>query len=194
MEPGEREVSDDSKLDAHMNINWTTFESWLENPKIENEMPSFCLRALSPDCRSLSPIDTAYQFSELERETTNPVPAPIPRSEVEDGGDSGSDDGDAVPLMDDSFISFSEIDAHITPLKATKGLETIFEGIFLETPNKSHLRDPRKGRKRQCGTAELKNALPAEEADGGEAMTELTGISSKKRLDLSLSECNGDED
>lgn len=37
-----------------------------------------------------------------------------------------------------NFVSLSEIDAQITPLKAkAKGLQTIFEGVFLETPPRS---------------------------------------------------------
>lgn len=35
-----------------------------------------------------------------------------------------------------NFVSLSDIDAQITPLKA-KGLQTIFEGVFLETPPRS---------------------------------------------------------
>lgn len=39
------------------------------------------------------------------------------------------------PISSCNLVSFSEIDAKITPLKTTtKGLETIFEGRFLETP------------------------------------------------------------
>lgn len=37
-----------------------------------------------------------------------------------------------------NFVSLSDIDAQITPLKAkAKGLQTIFEGVFLETPPRS---------------------------------------------------------
>lgn len=59
------------------------------------------------------------------------------------------------PLRSCNLVSFSEIDAKITPLKA-KGLETIFEGRFLETPPRGGGRTviPRKNYDQNDGDSE----------------------------------------
>lgn len=67
--------------------------------------------------RTISPIDEDYV---LDSPTS-------PRKSL------SLQDDDLLEPISCNFVSFSEIDAQITPLKV-KGLETIFENVFLETP------------------------------------------------------------
>lgn len=114
-------VSPSSLLDICRNyaiivLNNTTIVS-------ADELPSFSIRSLSPGGRSISPIDIEDLLLDLD------VP---PRLADRDENELDAE----IYFQPISLVSFSEIDAKITPLKA-KNLETIFEDVFLETPPRS---------------------------------------------------------
>lgn len=116
------------------------------------EMPTFSIKCLSPCGRSpspigsepisllnlsISPIGSNYDLSEFTDDDTRTSHADLFRSSERSGQDiSGTDDEERVSLDD--------ITAQINtpPPASTRGsskrlnLETIFEGVFLETPPK----------------------------------------------------------
>lgn len=97
-------------------------------PAAADELPSFSIRSLSPGGRSISPIDIYDEDFLLDLDA--PLLSP-PANDEED-----LDANIYFQPISCNFVSFSEIDAKITPLKA-KNLETIFEDVFLETPPRS---------------------------------------------------------
>lgn len=84
-----------------------------------DEIPRF---SLSPG-RSISPID---DWLDLDQNKSLSLDDDVADEEL---------DQLCQPLSL-NFVSLCDIDAQITPLKA-KGLQTIFEGVFLETPPRS---------------------------------------------------------
>lgn len=104
----DKDVRDSSAVDRHF----------------PDEIPRF---SLSPG-RSISPIDFLHELDTCLRDDDH---------DENDADDAAEEELDHLcqPLSL-NFVSLSEIDAQITPLKA-KGLQTIFEGVFLETPPRS---------------------------------------------------------
>lgn len=95
-------------------------QQFSDDKPFPDEIPRF---SLSPG-RSISPIDADFLLD---------------KSLIlhHDGDEDEDEELDQLcqPLSL-NFVSLSDIDAQITPLKA-KGLQTIFEGVFLETPPRS---------------------------------------------------------
>lgn len=92
------------------------------------EIPRF---SLSPG-RSISPIDVEF-LQDLDNKSLSLF------GDDDENEENAELDRLCQPL---NFVSLSDIDAQITPLKsngvlANKGLQTIFEGVFLETPPRS---------------------------------------------------------
>ena len=87
--------------------------------KLPDELPRF---SLSPN-RSISPI--GEYLLELDNTISQSMCLRL---------DEEAADQELEPI----FVSLHDIDAQITPLKASnKMMETIFEGVFLETPPRS---------------------------------------------------------
>ncbi|XP_050088620.1 uncharacterized protein LOC126572931 [Anopheles aquasalis] len=106
-----------------------------------DEMPPFSAFSLSPSARSLSPIEMESFDSVPSTPTRSKefvgCSTPIFNKSAPDGGETDS----SQPA--EGFVSLDEIHARIglTPPDSHKSrsrlnLETIFEGVFLETPPK----------------------------------------------------------
>lgn len=131
----------------------SAFDEKHENLMLADELPRF---SLSPG-RSISPIeDFLLDLDALSPHTCHTM-----------------DEEELLQPISCNFVAFSEIDAKITPLK---GLETIFENVFLETPQRGGGRSviPRR---RYYGDAK---DVPDDSSDDGD---EESGVVQLRELD-----------
>lgn len=126
-----------ASLDTNYNQDYISpFDDDIENelkdlPSISSdELPIFSIQSISPTSRSLSPIDNISLLHFL-----SPCVSPDYNEAI--------DDMKGVALFDDDDrVSLEEVNAKIgsSPADAIRekksNLETIFEGVFLETPPK----------------------------------------------------------
>ncbi|XP_037905836.1 uncharacterized protein LOC119648260 [Hermetia illucens] len=96
-----------------------------------DELPIFSIRSIAPSSRSPSPIENISITSIPEVDEPNP--------EEEEADDSNRSHDQRLHDHDTDLVSLEEINAQIhTPTsyrpKRAMSLDTIFEGVFLETP------------------------------------------------------------
>lgn len=111
-----------------------------------DELPIFAIRTISPSGRSLSPIDTDEFFSdELESPRFNMAVSPC----LDDDDSEFSDGNSSTQYFEfEDVMTLDQLHEKIgTPPKTGKyntsahlNLETIFEGVLLETPTKESTR------------------------------------------------------
>lgn len=106
-----------------------------------DELPVFTIKSLSPGGRSISPIDSDY---DLDTQYASPCFSMNVSPDFDSGEDEDEYSNCRTTTSDenffDDFMTLDEIHEQIgTPKNKNSknlNLETIFEGVFLETPPK----------------------------------------------------------
>lgn len=144
------QISTNSSLSCESDISSFSFDKEVANYTNqidEDELPAFEIRLLSPLGRSPSPIDSDFEFlSSPNKSCITPTRSRKPPNTSKNNSE------DFIPLHDinaqisppsDSDSNSSSTDKQSicdSPLRGAGNLETIFEGVFLNTPPKSKIK------------------------------------------------------